>query len=182
MRFIEGLGGFSRLLETWAIELPLAVNEATEASAKAVKKVVQSIYGTDKLADLAEATQDERTSLGYAANEPLYRTGELLRDSVEIERPSMDTAIIGSSEPIHAYHEYGYWNVRAGHAVPARPVFKIASVEALPLLASIAQDSVAAVLFGGRVRRLFSSSASADIQSAARSGATDTVDSMRQIA
>jgi hypothetical protein len=143
MRYIEGLGGLSTQLEVWMVGLPLMEFVSAEESGVAVKDIVDKIYGdTSKLDSLSESTQDDREALGYAANEPLLRTGELLKDSVRIEHPTPDTVSIVSDEPIHMYHEYGYYNVRANTFVPPRPVFRIAAAESYPVIEAIAGRNI----------------------------------------
>ena len=55
--------------------------------------------------DLAQSTQEERERLGYPADEPLLRTGDL-RDSISHEVHNLD-ATIGSTSEIAEYHEFG---------------------------------------------------------------------------
>ena len=133
MKYLNGLPAFMRFLEEAAIAVPTVIQPSIlKGAAKVVKKKVRSIYGTEKLRDLEESTQTERMSLGLSANQPLLRDGKLLRDSVTITRPYENAIIVGSNEVIHAYHEYGYDNVRTGTHVDPRPVFKIAAAESLP--------------------------------------------------
>ena len=107
------------------IPLELAAREASIILERRVKK----IYGDNtKLAHLAPATVQERIDLGYSPDDPLLRTGELLRDKVERFHSGM-TAAVGTHEIINAYHEFGYVNARTGTSVPPRPVFKIALEE-----------------------------------------------------
>jgi hypothetical protein len=148
MRYVEGLGGLSRVIELWEAGLPFAMLEASEEAGEAVKDIVDKIYGdTSKLESLADATQDTREAAGYPPNEPLYLTGQLLKDSVYVKHESLDTITIGSDEPIHMYHEYGYYNVRANRLVPPRPVFRIAAAEATPVIEGISRG-VIEELFG----------------------------------
>ena len=146
MLTLTGLGELSVLIESWVAQLPVAVSEGTDLAAKAVHKRVTDTYGdASKLAPLEQSTQDERVALGYTPNDPLLRTGELLRDSVRIERPGVDTAIIGSSEPIAVYHEHGYANIRAGKMVQPRPVFRIAAAESAPIIEELAHETAVAL-------------------------------------
>jgi hypothetical protein len=56
---------------------------------------------------LAESTQRERERLGFAANEPLLRTGDL-RESIEYTVLPREAAVeIGSNDKIAVYQELG---------------------------------------------------------------------------
>lgn len=64
---------------------------------------------------LADATQEQRVSLGFSANEPLLRTGEL-KNSIE-HKVSSDgkDGWVGTDVPYAKYHEFGT------SKIPARP-------------------------------------------------------------
>jgi len=147
VKYLQGLGELSGVIDLWISGTPLAVSYMADISGEAVKEIVDKIYGdTTKLDSLAESTQDDREALGYAANEPLIRTGELLKDSVKVEHAGEGYVVVGSDEPIHAYHEYGYFNVRANRFVPPRPVFRIAAAESIPVIELIAEKSIKELL------------------------------------
>lgn len=145
-RYFAGLERFASFCLESA-ELQSTMLKATAGlSSVVMQRKAKSIFGDpSRLASLAQATQDERVRLGYAANEPLLRDGELLRDSVEAAAEAgVEEAVagIGSKEPVMSYHEYGYVNARTGNPVPPRPVFKIAMVEAAPEIAEILQRAI----------------------------------------
>jgi phage gpG-like protein len=145
-RHFHSLAELGRHLVECAGRSEVAHVAAVRLSADVLHKRATKIYGdATKLEHLAAATQADRAAKGYSPNDPLLRTGELLRDSLE-KSVEGSWAGVGSAEPVHLYHEQGYFNVRAGHAVPPRPVFKIALQESAPDIDAIAQDAVAATL------------------------------------
>lgn len=145
-RHFEGLAQFADFLERGAALHEEMVAAAVGLSAEILfKHAYDDIGDSTKLADLAQATQDERERLGYAPNEPLYRDGALLRDSLERVH-DRDVAGIGSSEPIFAYHEFGYVNARTGEPVPPRPVFRIALQESEDEIGEVLEQTIGATL------------------------------------
>jgi hypothetical protein len=107
--------------------------------AQAVKRHIQETYGdASKLQDLAESTQAERVRLGYTPNDPLVRTGELLRDSIKIEYDSLGFRV-GSEEPVAEYQEFGTARI------PPRPAIAIGSAAALPEVEAIAGATMKAM-------------------------------------
>lgn len=119
---LESLGKF---LEAQAVRHPEVLSLATRGSAGILYGHAYETFGDNsKLEDLAPSTQDERERLGYTPNDPLYRDGRLLRDSVE-EHHDVMFAAIGSSEPVMVVQEFGDAHV------PPRPVFKIALEESM---------------------------------------------------
>lgn len=128
MRVLDGLGELAGLIGGFASAIPSTIDMATQHASKIVKEKVDAIYGdASELAVLSDYTQVDRAAKGYSQNNPLFRDGELLKDSVRIERVEPGMVIIGSDEPVHLYHELGYMNARTGNPVPPRPVFHIAA-------------------------------------------------------
>jgi hypothetical protein len=149
LRVFDGLGHFAEALEQMAGIHIAAVEATAEASSHVLQKNVVDTFGdSSKLADLAQATQDERVRLGYSANDPLLRTGELLRDSVERVHVGLEVAV-GSNEPVMLYHEFGYVNARTGTSVPPRPAFKIGMEESAPEIGEMVEKAIAVTLNGG---------------------------------
>ena len=123
----EGLHAFERFshfTERLAVAVDAPFIIAAEATSHVLHENVKKVHGSHKLRDLEQSTQAERVALGYSANDPLVRTGELLRDHVERFHEGM-VAAAGSAEPIAAYHEYGFFNVRANRWIAPRPAFEI---------------------------------------------------------
>jgi phage gpG-like protein len=154
VKYFEGLGQFADFLEERAALHDEAIHVAAGASALTIFRKAQSIFGdASKLEELAPATQDERTRLGYSANEPLLRDGSLLKDRLEHGHEGM-FAGVGSEEPVMAYHEYGYLNARTGNAVPPRPVLRIAMEESGPSVLAILEAVLGRSLSGSALTTL----------------------------
>lgn len=66
-------------------------------------------------ADLAESTEEEKARLGAPANAPLLRFGDL-KDSFTSEVEGVEAVVIGSTDPVMEYHEFGT------SKMPPRPV------------------------------------------------------------
>lgn len=141
LREFAGLGSFARFLDERAAEMTVGKAAIGEAAAHVLRKAVRRGYGSHALASLAPATQADRIKKGYTPNDPLLRDGSLLRDSTEM-LVGEDFAGVGSAQPIAAYHEHGYMNVRAGHSVPPRPVYKNALEEAAPAIVKIIEENI----------------------------------------
>lgn len=100
----------------------LALHEGLEKCAKLVEKTAKEEIGEYQPSsgpfpawpELADSTKEERVRLGFTEDDPLLRTGEL-RDSITHETNGFE-AIIGSTNPVMAYMEFGT------PTVPARPV------------------------------------------------------------
>lgn len=135
---LRALGEFAEFLESRVGAMEVAELEAGKVITEVLYDKAMGIFGnSNKLADLAQSTQDERTALGYSANNPLVRDGELLRDNVE-RASGPGVGGIGSREEVQLHHETGYVNARTGTSVPPRPVFKLALDESEPAVIAIA--------------------------------------------
>jgi hypothetical protein len=66
------------------------------------KDAIGTYYGWPQL---AESTQERRVALGYSANDPLLRTGEL-RDSIG-HVVEGDVGYVGTNDPVAPFHEFG---------------------------------------------------------------------------
>lgn len=110
---------FAELAATSDIKVALTAHICAENT----RRRAHDIFGDpQKLQTLAESTQAERERLGYPANEPLVRTGEL-RDSLKVEAEG-PIAVVGSELEMMAWHEFGT------SRTPSRPVLGIATTEA----------------------------------------------------
>jgi hypothetical protein len=149
-RTFNGLGELARFLERGAGLHEEAIAAVAAGSAVVLQERVRKTFGdSNKLASLEQATQDERTALGFSANDPLLRDGKLLRDSVE--RVHTRTAAgVGSAEKILMYHELGYVNKRTGKSVTPRPVFKIALVESAAEIEGMINEAIEFTLVGAK--------------------------------
>ena len=131
-RSFETIDALADFLEEKAIQQIEAMNEAAETGSEMLFEGAFSLYGNDPpLATLAPYTQAERVRLGYTPNNPLLRTGGLLRSKVRrAHTPAVQegnkhvaTAAVGSPEKINLFHEMGSVNVRFHTRNPPRPVF-----------------------------------------------------------
>lgn len=89
------------------------VHHGLEVASKLIQKRAQDSIGhyQDAVgpfpawAPLAESTQAERSALGYTADDPLLRSGELRRSIEREVHP--DHAVIGSKDEKAAWMEFG---------------------------------------------------------------------------
>lgn len=149
-RMIHGLGELAAIFEETALLHVEAIDLLAGVSAEVLHHNALEIFGSPKLRDLEQSTQDDRVAKGYSANEPLKRDGKLLHDHVEKAHVG-DMAGIGSAEPVQAAHEYGYFNVRAKKFVAPRPVFKMAMIESGPEIKGLIDEALSITFGGSRV-------------------------------
>ncbi len=100
------LGGLAAVL-TRAAVADFALKDAMEAVGVLVETESKRVIGTYELGwpQLAQATQADRVSQGFSANEPLLRTGEM-RDSIgHIAEPR--SVSIGSNDDKAVWQELG---------------------------------------------------------------------------
>jgi hypothetical protein len=89
--------------------MKLAEEAVLEKACSMVEKEAKAVIGTYDYGwpQLAESTQEQRSRLGYAANEPLLREGHM-RDSIShVVVPSEHAGYVGSTSKIAAYQELG---------------------------------------------------------------------------
>jgi phage gpG-like protein len=110
---LSSFGELAAKLMTAEADMKLAQEAAVEKACQMVEKWAKKAIGQYlpgyNWAQLKEATQEERVRLGYSANEPLLRTGEL-RDSIGhfVEREGAEViGYVGTNDPVAKYHEYG---------------------------------------------------------------------------
>jgi phage gpG-like protein len=96
------IGG--ELMHDIEIAKKTAIHVMAQMIAEEAKRVLGS-YDYD-WPQLAPATQADRVQAGFAANEPLLRTGEL-RDSIEYKVTSDHTAEVGSNLDVAVFQELG---------------------------------------------------------------------------
>ena len=140
-----GLKSFATFLGERAEIMVPTGQLALVSIATALKSSTRSSYGDQSLPDLSEATQADRVAKGYSPNQPLYRDGALLRDSVE-EMVGPGFAAVGSSQPVAVYQEFGFVNARTGKAVPPRPAFRLGFEKAAARIMAIAEDLIGVAL------------------------------------
>jgi hypothetical protein len=74
-----------------------------------VEKEAKDVIGTYQYdwPQLAESTQEQRAHLGYAANEPLLREGDMRASIEHIVVPHEHCGYVGSNSKIAVYQELG---------------------------------------------------------------------------
>jgi Bacteriophage HK97-gp10, putative tail-component len=89
-------------------DIDVAKKTAIHAMAQMIADEAKRVLGTYDYdwPQLATSTQADRVQAGFAANEPLLRTGEL-RDSIEYTVTSDHEAEVGSNLDIAVYQELG---------------------------------------------------------------------------
>ena len=110
-------------LTTVTVQVDHVLESAIEQACVVLERSAKSAIGTYRFGwqELAESTQKERVRLGYTADEPLLRTGDL-RDSYQHNSDSHE-GYVGSDDPRAAWMEWGT------RKMPARPVLWGALVE-----------------------------------------------------
>lgn len=105
----HSLGEFAASLMGMEAGYLLWEHEALERAGKIVEEEAKRVIGTYDYGwpQLADSTQEQRQSLGYSANEPLLRKGDL-RDSIEHTVDKFEHAVyIGSNSEIMVYQALG---------------------------------------------------------------------------
>lgn len=148
VRTFKGFGECALFLQKGAATVIPITELAVGATAEILMRETRKGFGDHALAELTQTTQDERTALGYTADDPLLRDGALLRDSVEQE-VGPGWAGVGSSEPVMGYSELGAYNHWSQSVTPPRPVFFIAlQMAAAPIMRVLEALAQAVLGFG----------------------------------
>lgn len=114
---------------------------------------------------LAESTEDEKARLGAPPDAPLLRWGDLQK-SFRSDPPSATEVVVGSTDPVMEYHEFGT------SKMPPRPALGPAlykSIEAIQKI--IGGSGVRAIVGGQRMGYRFSASEGGIMNSGFDSGA-----------
>lgn len=103
----HSLKDLARDLTQITVAFELARHEALDHACRIVKEEAKGVIGTYEYGwpQLAPSTQEQRARLGFAANEPLLRTGDL-RDSIS-HYVEGDTGYVGSPSKIALAQELG---------------------------------------------------------------------------
>ena len=105
----HSLGEFAATLIGFEAGYLLWEHEALEGAAKIVEEEAKRVIGTYDYGwpQLAESTQTQREKLGYSANEPILREGDV-RASIGHTVDILEHAsYVGSDSPIAVYQELG---------------------------------------------------------------------------
>jgi hypothetical protein len=120
-------GAMREVAHTMADIDVLLKDQAVDNLGEKLLRTVKARHGdSSKLRPLMPSTQEQRSRSGYPPNQPLLREGDL-RDSYECRLMSDPSGggkalVLGSPMWEALWHEMGFYNVRAGVYVPARPV------------------------------------------------------------
>ena len=146
VKYIVGFDGLARALARVAIEEPIVIEECMRLSSGIMKENVKKTIGdVSKLKALAQYTQDERVALNFSANEPLYRSGEMLRDHIESTH-TPTTASVGSAEPVQLYSETGSINVKFNTTNPPRPALKLGCLSSEKEVVTVFESGIGILL------------------------------------
>lgn len=101
------LSQFALHVARFGAMVDIARDEAIEKACEIVEEEAKRVIGTYDYGwpQLAQSTQAERSRLGYPANEPLLRDGDM-RDSIT-HHVEDDTGYVGSPSKIALYQELG---------------------------------------------------------------------------
>lgn len=112
-RLLNGFGELQKALVGDTVKALVAAEVGMKAAATVVQHDAKERIGEyqDEVGpfpeweQLADSTEEEKARLGFLADAPLERTGEM-RDSIEKEFHPME-AVIGSKLPEAAFQEFG---------------------------------------------------------------------------
>lgn len=144
---------FAGLLEKMAV--PAAAVAALDTAARSIEAEAKSEIGSyqrDNMgpfapwAELKAATQRERVRLGFTANDPLLRTGDL-RDSISHETHGLE-AVVGSDSQVMVWQEMGT------ETIPPRSVLGLAAQRRERDVVKLIGAAVVSEILGERVTRL----------------------------
>jgi HK97 gp10 family phage protein len=101
-------------------------------------------------APLAESTEEEKARIGAPADAPLDREGDL-KKSFRSNFEGDDSVIVGSTDPVMEYHEFGTFKM------PPRPVLGPALLKNIDAIqALVGASAVDAIVSGQRLGYRFS--------------------------
>lgn len=125
MAGLFSLISFAGFAAELAVKVDEVQREALKAGAEVIEKEAKRVIGTYDYGwpQLAQSTQTERSRLGYPANEPLLREGNM-RDSIEHTIIDAHHAEIGSDSDIAVYQELGTATIPARSFLAGAAVHK----------------------------------------------------------
>lgn len=145
---MESLAALAHHFESEMVAELGGVKRGLEKAAKLIEETAQDEIGTyqgaigpyPEWASLADSTEQEKTRLGYPANAPLLRTGDL-RESIVHEVGEWE-ATVGSTDPVMTYHEFGT------DKMPPRPVIGPALYRNLDAVQQLVGDFAYEIISG----------------------------------
>lgn len=152
MRQFNSLLAFVEHLEKAALDVPVAQHKALGTALEILEKDMKTQIGEyqaqhgpyPEWAQLAESTEDDKARQGYPSDAPLLREGDL-QDSFRHEREG-DEGIVGSTDPVMAYHEFGT------SRMPPRPVVGPALFKNKEKVERLVGDATFEVVSGGAIK------------------------------
>lgn len=142
------LSDFATALLTAGPLIEAAQHEMLELQCEAIEARAKSYIGNynhpGNWAQLAQATQEDRVRRGFAANEPLLRTGDL-RDSI-MHAVVHNVGYVFSNSAIARYQELGTVSI------PPRPFLSTAAMEMEQTCLNIAGKGTAALLWSALMK------------------------------
>ncbi len=149
----EGLEAFAAHMIALTVAMKLANRQALKDAAALIKKDASAQIGHyqdavgayPEWAPLAESTEEQKARLGAPADAPLERFGDL-KKSFASTLEGEDSVIVGSTDPVMDYHEFGT------SKMPPRPVIGPALYKNLEKIERIfAGRAVQALIAGQRL-------------------------------
>ena len=148
----NGFGMFARHLARISLEGNAVTYELAEKGAKLIQRDAQEKLGHYQEAagpfnewpELAEATKADRVNKGFAANEPLKRTGEL--------GESIETVVIGHESMVGSMDPVAIWQELGTEHIPPRSFLGAAAFESKAKMAVISANTLIAWVSGMRWR------------------------------
>lgn len=148
----QSLGEFATHLLMLQAAVVVELNRGLDHVAKAIEDTAKSEIGEyqpavgpfQDWAPLAESTEAEKARLGYPADAPLLREGDL-RNSIERDVQGLE-AVVGSKSDIAVYQEFGTAKI------PPRPVIGPAAFRNGKKIQKILGAATVSGLLGGGVR------------------------------
>ncbi len=152
MREFNSLMAFAEHLEKTAVAVPVAQHKALGTALVILEKDMREQVGHYQAqhgphpawAPLADSTEDEKARLGYPADAPLLREGDL-QDSFRHEQNG-DEGIVGSTDPKMVYHEFGT------NRMPPRPVVGPALFKNRKEIERLVGEATFEVVSGGAIK------------------------------
>lgn len=149
MREFESITAFAEHLLVLSASIVAAEHNALEKVAVLIEKDAKEQIGHyqdavgpfQDWAPLADSTEAEKARLGYPADAPLLREGDL-RDSIKHEVVGLE-AVVGSESDIAAYQEFGT------DKIPPRPFIGPAAFKNKEAIQKIIGKAVVEGLVGG---------------------------------
>ena len=140
---LSSFAGLAARLAMADADVKMAMEAGLEKTCQLIEDRAKAAIGTYDFGwkQLAESTQEQRVALGFLANEPLLRTGQL-KDSIG-HVVEGNVGYVGTNDPVAKYHEYGT------SKIPPRPFLAGALAATEAEIPKIFGSAVKAAMSGG---------------------------------